>query len=125
MCVPSLTTIIDQEEQLISTSTFSESTSFLQTELDQGVPFADTKRQEIHVLMKPSISGGYYIPRTDLERITSSDTIRMIIMDDKSVDLSLKEKEAFVEQVCSKGAKATSNMCTCVSQDGVSQATSR
>ena len=86
---------------------------FLQIELDQGIPFADIKRQEIHDLTKPSISGGYYIPRTDLERITSSDTIRMIIMDDKSVDLSLKEKEAFVEQVCS-GARKLLAICVYV-----------
>ena len=77
----------------------------LQTEPDKGVLFADTKRQEIHELMKPSISGGHYISRTDLVRITSSDTIRMIIMDDKLLDLSLKEKEAFVEEVCSRARK--------------------
>ena len=78
---------------------------FLQTKLDQEALFAVRKRQEIHKLMKPSISGGYYIPRTDLERITSLNTIKLIIMDDKSLDLSLKEKEAFVDQVCNRARK--------------------
>ncbi|MCJ1402111.1 hypothetical protein MMC11_005330 [Xylographa trunciseda] len=71
----------------------------LQTRKEGEKSFASIKREEIEVLMKPSLDGKEYIPRTDLERITSIDTIRQIIKEDKSLALSLQETDAFIHTV--------------------------
>ena len=71
----------------------------LQTRIDGAKSFASIKRDEIEGLMKQSLDGGQYIPRTDLERITSIDTIRQIINEDNSLFFPLQDKEAFIRVV--------------------------
>ena len=47
------------------------------------ISFAGAKRDEIYTLMKPAAGGKMYISRTDLLRVTSRDTIRDIIIQDR------------------------------------------
>jgi hypothetical protein len=64
--------------------------------------FAKIKNLEIDALMKKT-NGRQYIPRTDLMRVTSKETIRQIVMGDASINhMSLEEKEAFVQEVQKK-----------------------
>ncbi|MCJ1394648.1 hypothetical protein MMC18_007528 [Xylographa bjoerkii] len=74
----------------------------LQTRVRGGSSFARIKRNEIVGLMKQSLDGGKYIPRTDLERVTSIDTIRQTITEDESLRLSQTEREDFVLVVFAK-----------------------
>ncbi|MCJ1379471.1 hypothetical protein MMC17_002572 [Xylographa soralifera] len=69
----------------------------LQTKVGRDTSFASLKRDEIADLMKPSLNGGEYIPRTDLERLTSTNTIRQLVHEDESLKLSFKEKETFIQ----------------------------
>ena len=71
----------------------------LQTKADQGTKFAGVKRDEIEELMKPSLNGKEYIPRTDLKRLTSMPTVRQLVNEDESLQLSLPEKETFIEKI--------------------------
>lgn len=73
--------------------------------------FARTKNSEIHNLMK-NANGRDYIPRTDLEKVTSSETIRRIIMEDLSIkSMGLEEKEVFIQTV---EGKARTLLALCV-----------
>ena len=71
----------------------------LQTQAIGQETFAITKRREIDSLMKNSASGRLYIPRIDLTRVTSTDTIRQIITQDDSLGMNLSAKEQFIEIV--------------------------
>lgn len=82
----------------------------LATVAADGESFAKTKNSEIDTLMKET-NGRYYIPRTDLMRVTSEETIRQIIMGDTSINyMGLEEKEAFVQDV-QKSARKLLALC--------------
>lgn len=56
----------------------------------------------IHRLMK-EVDGRYYIPRTDLMKLTSEDMIRQIIREDQPLrNMTLEEEEAFAHKVQQK-----------------------
>ncbi|KAL9119692.1 MAG: hypothetical protein Q9187_003751 [Circinaria calcarea] len=67
--------------------------------------FSSTKRYEIDGLMKPSTSLKFYIPRIDLIRVTSADSIRQIILEDESLNLGDNEKESFIKGVQQRAGK--------------------
>lgn len=60
---------------------------------------ADTKRGEIHNLIKDASDDRQYIPRTALMRFNSLENIREIIIQDDRLDLGPKEKEHFIQSV--------------------------
>ena len=63
---------------------------------------AKTLCQKIHELMKMA-QGKFYIPRTDLIRVTSDETIRQFINEDTKIqEMPLQRKEAFIRQVQEK-----------------------
>lgn len=63
---------------------------------------AKTLNSEIHSLMKKA-DGKYYIPRTDLKRVTSSKLIHQIIMEDPSTkNMTLEQKQVFIQEVQKK-----------------------
>lgn len=76
----------------------------LQTEVISGEPCAKTIRNEIQVLMKSS-DCGRYIPRTELSRITSSNTLRQVIYEDASLTVEPDEKEIFIQRVQSNATR--------------------
>ena len=77
----------------------------LQTEVLGSESFSITKRREINSLMKRSSSGRHYIPRIDLMRMTSIDSIRQIILQDDSLSISHQEKEEFILDVQKRAGK--------------------
>lgn len=82
----------------------------LTTAAADGESFARTKMSEIESLMKET-NRRFYIPRTDLMRVTSKETIRQIIIGDASINrMGLEEKEAFVQDV-QKSARVLLALC--------------
>ena len=75
--------------------------------------FSSTKRCEIDGLMKPSTYPKFYIPRIDLFRVTSADSIRQIILQDDSLNLVHKHKEQFIKDVQQHARKLLA-MCVLV-----------
>lgn len=63
------------------------------------VSFADSKRAEIHALMKRASDRRLYLSREDLMQVTSTDTIRDIIISDSQLDITFNEKERFINSV--------------------------
>lgn len=66
----------------------------------EGKAYKDVIRNEIYRKMEKNYQGKQYIPRTDLIRILSPDTTRIIIAEDNS--LSTEEKDALVARVRSR-----------------------
>lgn len=69
------------------------------------VPFSSTKRDEIDSLMKRSSSRSFYIPRIDLMKVTSTESIRQIIIQDDSLNVGPDEKEDFIKDVQQRARK--------------------
>ena len=63
------------------------------------ISFADTKRREIHNLIKYASDDKKYIPRTALMRFNSKQNIREIIIEDDRLDIRPEEKEHFIQMV--------------------------
>jgi hypothetical protein len=82
----------------------------LTTKATENESFARIKGSEIRKLMKNG-DGRDYIPQTDLEKVTSNETIRRIIMGDTSIkSMGLEEREAFIQSV-EGGARKLLALC--------------
>lgn len=72
----------------------------LQTQVVSGEPFANTLRNEIHNLMKTKASNNEcYIPRAELNVITSNLMIRRIVFEDAKLNMRRDEKNDFIQTV--------------------------
>ena len=69
------------------------------------VPISNTKRAEIDDLMKRSMSRSFYIPRVDLMKVTSTESIQQIIVQDDSLNIGTNEKEFFIKDVQQRARK--------------------
>lgn len=65
--------------------------------------FASSKQSEIHVLMKEASGLKEYIPRTDLLRVTSTDMVRQILLEDPIPEQQQSAQDAFIGEVLDRG----------------------
>lgn len=67
--------------------------------------FASSKQSEINGLMKEASGGREYIPRTDLLRVTSTETVRLILLEDPIPGQQQPEQDAFIREVLDRARK--------------------
>lgn len=76
--------------------------------------FASSKQSEINGLMKEASGNREYIPRTDLLRVTSTDMVRQILLEDPIPEQQQPAQDAFIGEVLDRARKL---LAACVYTD--------
>ena len=79
----------------------------IKTRIDSDITLFRTKAVEIRKLMKRTFDNRLYIPRTDLMRVVSADTIREIIVEEPPPNMQDDDRDSFIETVQKEAPKLT------------------